>query len=150
MHDRLSDRIVSFIAGLLPLYVNDAHDGIYCARSLVDGTLILPMAADEDSEDGFVEVHWQGDASRSSIVQGVFVASVAVARYIELHAIPEGKQEKSEFQHMSNHFTVKTGASLVFEADDSDAELYRWIGRVADRVGVQAVIEILKKSMGLM
>ncbi len=150
MREGLSSRIVHFIAALLPLYLNDVHEGIYCARSLVDGTLIVPIEEDEDedNEDGMVEIHWQGDAARVSVVQGAFVASMAIARYVELHAIPDSKSTKSEFQHLSHHFTVKTGASLIFGTDDADIELYRWISKVADRFGVEAVIEILKKSAG--
>jgi hypothetical protein len=81
-----SHRIVAFISNLLPLYINDEVDGVGCARSLVDGTVILPMNEDEDHEDGFVTVYWQGDSTRSTIVQGVFIASYAVAKYVELHS----------------------------------------------------------------
>lgn len=42
MREGLSHRIVAFVANLLPIYtrlIDDRH----CARSLIDGTLILPL-----------------------------------------------------------------------------------------------------------
>ena len=49
----LSQRIVNFIGGFLPLYIEDDVDGVWCARSLSDGTLICPVEGMEACDDGF-------------------------------------------------------------------------------------------------
>lgn len=145
----LSHRIVNFIGGLYPLYMHDQVNGVQCARSLVDGTLILPMGEAEDQDEELVTVHWQGDPSRRTVVQGVFMASIAVARYVELHHMAEkAKDTKDEMEGLAHHFEVKTGASLVFDIQD-DSELFSLVGKAASRLGKEAVIEIMKKSMGL-
>jgi len=145
----LSHRIVNFIGGLLPLYIHDEVHGVWCARSLVDGTLIFPMGEAEDQDEELVAVHWQGEPSRRTIVQGVFMASIAVARYVELHNVAErAKDTKDEMAHLAHHFEIKTGASLSFDIQD-DSELFPLVGRAVSRLGQEAVIEIIKKSIGL-
>ena len=52
-----------------------------------------------------------------------------------------------EMEHMSNHFTVKTGETLVFESPDSG--LFELIAKAVGKLGEAAVIEILKKQVGL-
>lgn len=148
MSDNPSQRIVNFIDNLLPLYVQESVNGVLCARSLGDGTLILPMDEPEDTADGFVEVHWQGDPARRTEVQGVFIASVAIARYVELHhTATHSKLMRSEMVGISHHFTIKTGQFLTFDAPGSDlAEL---ISRAVGKVGEAAVMEVLKKAVGL-
>ena len=62
-----SAAIVQFIANLLPLYQGERHGKRWCARSLQDGTLILPFNADEDPNDeGWVRLHWQGRRKRAT------------------------------------------------------------------------------------
>ena len=115
MSDNPSQRIVNFIGHLLPLYVQENVNGVWCARSLSDGTLILPIDEPEDTADGFVAVHWQGDPTLRTEVQGIFIASVAVARYVELHhTATHAKALRDHMEHMSHHFTVKTGKCLTF------------------------------------
>ena len=75
----LSHRIVSFIASLYPLYEYTTVEGRAGARSLTDGTLIFPLD-DDDDENEFVDVHWQGDPNRTCQTLGHSVASIAVAR----------------------------------------------------------------------
>ncbi len=148
MIDNSSQRIVNFIGNLYPLYVQEDVNGVWCARSLSDGTLILPLGEPEDSSDGFVSVHWQGDPTRRTEVQGVFIASVAVARYVELnHTATHSKPMRDAMEHISNHFTVKTGEALTFEAPDSG--LLSLVGQAVGRLGEAAVIEVLKKQLGL-
>jgi len=145
----LSHRIVDFISGLIPLYIHDQVDGVWGARSLVDGTLILPMDEEEDGGNGLVTVHWQGDPNRTTVAQGVFIASYAVAKYIELHSIAEtNKNTKDEMEHMAQHFEVKTGESLVFE-QVQDSELFQVLGRAVGKAGQEVVIEVIKKQIGL-
>lgn len=144
----LSQRIVDFIDHLHPLYMHEEVGGVWCARSLTDGTLIFPMDEPEDNENGFVTVHWQGDPSRQTVVRGVYLASLAVARYVELHHLAEkAKGTKNEMEHLSHHFTVKTGESLIFDSQNSG--LLELIAKAVGKVGEAAVIEILKKQVGL-
>jgi hypothetical protein len=144
----LSQRIVDFIGGLLPLYIEDEVDGVWCARSLSDGTLICPVEEMEACEDGFVTVHWQGDQARQTLVQGQFMASLAVAKYVELHYLAENaKGPREEIEHLANHFTVKTGALLTFQLPDS--ELPELIGKAVGKVGEAVVTEAIKKLVGL-
>ncbi len=145
---RLSQSIVDFIGHLLPLYVQEEFGGVRCARSLVDGTLIVPFEEPEDEQNGWVKIHWQGDPARVSEVQGVFIASVAVARYVELHhRATHAKNTQSAMAHLSDHFVVKTGESLVFDAPDS--ELVPLVGKAVTKIGETAVMELLKKQVGL-
>lgn len=142
-----NQRIVAFIANLLPLYVGEWVGNQWCARSLVDGTLILPFQGSEAHADEFVSVLWQGDPQRRTEVQAVFVASLAVARYGELHHIASGSKEtKVEMQHLSHHFSVKTGEELVFEEHGSD--MMEVLARAVGRLGEAAVVETLKKAGG--
>jgi hypothetical protein len=144
----LSQRIVNFIGALLPLYIEDDVDGIWCARSLNDGTLICPVEEMEECEDGFVTVHWQGDPARQTLVQGEFMASLAVAKYVKLrHLAENAKGTRKEIEHLANHFTIKTGASLTFECPDSG--LLELVVKAVGKVGEAAVIEVLKKQVGL-
>lgn len=144
----LSQAIVQFIDHLHPLYMPDQVNGGWCARSLSDGTLICPVDEDEDNENGFVSVHWQGDAGRQTVVQGVYMASLAVARYVELHHIAENATgTRNEMERLSHHFTVKTGESLIFESPGSG--LLEMVVKAVGKVGETAVMEILKKQVGL-
>jgi hypothetical protein len=147
MDEGSNKRIVAFIANLLPLYVGEWVGEQWCARSLVDGTLIAPFHGSEEHADEFVSVLWQGDPQRRTEVQAVFVASLAVARYVELHHTASTSTElKVEMQHMSHHFSVKTGEELVFEEHGSD--MMRVLGRAVGRLGEAAVIETLKRATG--
>ena len=144
----LSQRIVHFIGGLLPLYIEDQVDGVWCARSLTDGTLICPFEETGEFENGFVTVHWQGDPARQTVVQGVFIASLAVAKYVEMHHMAErAKGTRDEIEGMAQHFNIKTGESLTFEAPDSG--LLELMDKAVNKAGQTAVIEILKKLAGL-
>ncbi|MDQ9168815.1 hypothetical protein Q8A64_00155 [Oxalobacteraceae bacterium R-40] len=146
----LSTRIVNFISNLIPLYVEEEIKGIWAARSLGDGTLILPMdEEDDDSEDEFVTVHWQGDPNRQATVLGTFLASCAVVKYVEMHGVGQKNEHiQSELRHLARHFTVKTGAKLVFEMEEEEARLLQLLERAVRKIGNEAVTEIIKKSIG--
>ena len=147
---RLSQAIVQFIDHLHPLYIHDQVDGVWCARSLSDGTLICPMDETDENENGFVTVHWQGDPTRQAVVQGVYIASLAVARYVELHHMAaNAKGTRDEMERLAHHFTVKTGESLTFELELPDSGLFDLVGKAVGKVGEAALIEILKKTVGL-
>ena len=144
----LSAAIVQFIDHLHPLYMHEQVNGVWCARSLSEGTLIFPMDEPDENENGFVTVHWQGDAARQTVVQGVYIASLAVARYVELHHLAEtAKGTRGEMERLSHHFTVKTGETLIFEAPDSD--LFALVAKVVSKAGESVVIDLLKKQIGL-
>jgi hypothetical protein len=67
MHGK-SAAIVDFIANLLPLYDGGRHGDLWCARSMQDGTLVLPVDESEwDEEQGTVLVRWQGMQPVSSM-----------------------------------------------------------------------------------
>ncbi|QHE88569.1 hypothetical protein [Hydrogenophaga sp. BPS33] len=147
MEEGSNERIIAFIANLMPSYVGERVNGQWCARSLVDGTLILPFHGTEDASDEFVSVLWQGDPGRRTAVLAVYVASLAIARYVELHHIAShSKETRLEMQHMAHHFTVKTGEALVFDEPGSD--MMDVLGRAVGRLGEGAVLELLKRAAG--
>jgi hypothetical protein len=97
----LSQRIVDFIAELMPLYTYQFADGRDCALSMVDGTLVMPV--DESStqqEEGWVAVLWQGDAQRRSEVPGPLIAYQAALRCAELHGIGRLSAEVAAHRHI--------------------------------------------------
>lgn len=144
MEEGSNQRIVAFIANLLPLYIGEQVEDLWCARSLVDGTLISPLS----DSDEFVSVLWQGDPQRRTEVQAVFIASLAVARYVELHhSASQSKALRAEMQHMAHHFTVKTGDALVFDEPGSD--MMEVLERAVGRLGESVVVEVLKRAAGL-
>lgn len=149
MSEGLSLRIVAFIANLLPLYTHEIIDGRVCARSLVDGTLILPIAEEEEDENGRVELHWQGDASRRSEVLGSQLATLAVARYVELHAVPSSLTTKDGYAHMSQHFSVKTGGALMLEEASPENVVADMLKEASKLLGKEVVAGIVKKTIGL-
>lgn len=149
MRNGMSHRIVGFIANLFPLYETVTVDGRQAARSLMDGTLIFAVDEEEENENGFVLIHWQGDPSRACEALGPAIATLAVARYIDLHAVPSDKRTKDQYAHLSQHFGLKTGSVLVLDESGGDAESYRLLGQLVEKAGVGVAVEILKKSMGL-
>lgn len=148
MREGLSHRIVHFIAGLLPIYTFEHVGDLYCARSLVDGTLILPMDEPEENESGFVMVHWQGDAARSTEVLGSFLAGVAVARYLEVHALSQSPATKNHFGHLAQHFEFKTGASLGLNVPDTERTLIEVLSSATKALGKESVRAIVSAKLG--
>ena len=53
-----------------------------------------------------------------------------------------GRQE-----HLSDHFTAKTGASLTFDMPED--HLLPLIGRAVNKLGESVVIDLIKKQVGL-
>jgi hypothetical protein len=97
----LSQRIVDYIAELMPLYTFQFADGRDCALSLMDGTLLMPV--DETGtgrEEGWVAVLWQGDAQRRSEVPGPLLAYQAALRCAELHGIGRLPAEIGAHRHI--------------------------------------------------
>jgi hypothetical protein len=97
----LSQRIVDYVAELMPLYTFQFADGRDCALSLMDGTLLMPV--DESSterEEGWVAVLWQGDAQRRSEVPGPLMAYQAALRCAEFHGIGRLPAEVASHRHI--------------------------------------------------
>jgi hypothetical protein len=143
-----SQAIVSFIASLLPLYVPTWHDGKYCARSIRDGTLVIPVAETPEDEDGWVQVVWQGEPHRATAVQGIFLVEVALSDYVQF--VTRGKPERysKKFEELAQHFHVKTGRS-VLEAEDWLVRVLEAASAGAEKLGKEAVVVLIKKAVGL-
>ncbi len=139
--------IVGFLANLMPLYTAEQRDGVWCARSLQDGTLILPVdETDWDEERGTVRVLWQGDSARASELDGSDLATLALERYVRLHGV--GASEESiaaELWFMAEHFRFKTGCSLYLPQLREPAHPAM---RAAKRMGEGVLVNALSKLMG--
>lgn len=62
-----SQRYVNFIGSLIPLYQQEFVNEKWCARSLRDGTVLLPQEQlDDGLDDRWITVWWQGDRHRES------------------------------------------------------------------------------------
>jgi hypothetical protein len=109
--DSKSAAVVGFLANLAPLYAHEEHDGLWCARCLADGTLILPVDETEwGDERGRVLVHWQGDSTRQSEINGEDLAALALERFVRLHGVGASEEAiAAELWFMDRHFTFKTG-----------------------------------------
>lgn len=97
----LSQRIIDYIAELMPLYTFQFADGHDCALSLVDGTLLMPVnESGTEREEGWIAVLWQGDAQRRSEVPGPLLAYQAALRCAELHGIGRTPAEVGAHRHI--------------------------------------------------
>ena len=129
--------MVGFLANLMPLYTPEESDGIWCARSLQDGTLILPVDESEwDEERGTVRVHWQGDPARESLVDGDQIATLALERYVRLHGTGASEEAiAAELWFMARHFHHKTGCHVYLpQLPEPPGALIRF-GRKAMEIG---------------
>ncbi|UOF15589.1 hypothetical protein IEQ11_02675 [Lysobacter capsici] len=149
-----SAAIVGFIANLMPLYEGEHVDDHWCARSLTDGTLILPFdeaaaGIDAAEEQGWVRVRWQGDPNREIETYGSNIATLAVVRYVELHQVGQpAKRVISEVEGLAQHFTFKTGCSLYLPYDkDISPDLVSAVKTAVNRIGEKALIGLLLKAM---
>lgn len=150
MNDQ-SAAVVGFISNLMPLYDGEHHEHTWCARSLEDGTLILPVLDpdDEDPENAFVRVRWQGAQERESVVSGGYLATLAVVRYVQLHQAGQpAKRVTAELEHLAQHFSYKTGCSLYLPYERPGADLSSAVRRAVGRLGEGAVVNMLTKAVG--
>lgn len=142
-----SAAIVGFLANLLPIYTHENRDGVWCARSLQDGTLVLP--ADEagwDEERCTVRVFWQGDPARTSEVDGDALATLALDRYVRLHGA--GATEEAiadELWFMARHFHHKTGCHAGFQQLRAPAHP---VVRAARKIGEGVLVNAVSRLMG--
>lgn len=148
-------RVVNFISGLRPIYTFEIQNNITCARSLIDGTLIHPQVEQDknpESEDYYgdemVSVYWQGDISRKTEVNCIYMATIAVAKWVEFNSIPSQKLNISNYEHLYNHFMVKTGEALTIEPGEVNKakDIIDFIAKEAFKEGMSQAI---KKQIGL-
>ena len=142
-----SAAIVSFIANLTPLYLGERHENTWCARSLQDGTLILPYSASEDTEnEGWIRVCWQGDRQRQTEVSGEAIAALALERFVRLHGT--GVHEEAiaaELFFLAQHFTFKTGCYVYLPQLSQPPHP---VVRAVRRMGEGVLVNLLSKIAG--
>ena len=149
--DSKSAAVVGFLANLKPLYTHEDRDGVWCARSLQDGTLILPVDESEwDEESGIVRAWWQGDPARETLADGDQIATLALERYVRLHGV--GASEKaiaSELWFMARHFQFKTGCHVYLpQLQEPPHPLVR-AGRTALRMGEGVLVNTISRLVGI-
>lgn len=145
-----SEAIVGFIANLLPLYESERHRRLRCARSLADGTLIMPIEDSDDDGIGWVRVRWQGDRRRERDVHGYMLASLALERYVRLHGVGYSEEAiAGELWYMARHFHLKTGCEVYFPQLPEPPSRLKKVGRAAARMGQGVLVNAFSKMMGL-
>lgn len=144
-----SGAVVGFLANLMPLYTQEDHDGVWCARSLQDGTLILPVdESDWDEERGTVRAWWQGDPQRETLVDGDQIATLALERYVRLHGV--GATEEAiagELWFMAHHFHFKTGCHVYLPQLSEPPSALMKLARTALGFGGGAMVAVFKGGM---
>jgi len=139
--------IVRFLANLLPLYAAEQCDGMSCARSLGDGTLVLPVDENgRDEERGTVRVLWQGDPARLCEVDGSDIAALALERYVRLHGVGASEAAiAAELWFMAEHFRFKTGCHPYLPQLREPA---RPVLGAARRLGEGVLANVISRMMG--
>jgi len=148
--DGKSVAVVGFLANLMPLYTHEDRDGVWCARSLQDGTLVLPV--DESAWDearGTVCVHWQGDTARTTEVDGGQLAALALERYVRLHGTGASEGAiAAELWHLARHFHFKTGCEAYLPQLDAPAGAFARVYRPALGFGQGVLVNVVSKLLG--
>lgn len=142
--DGKSSAVVGFLANLMPLYTAEERDGVWCARSLQDGTLVLPVdESDWDEERGTVRVHWQGDAGRATLADGSDIAALALDRYVRLQGAGASEEAiADELWFMARHYHFKTGCHLNLEVREPAHPVVK-AGRSALRMGEGVLVGVI-------
>lgn len=146
-----SQAIVRFLANLLPLYDGERYDDLWCARSMADGTLIFPVdESDWDEERGTVRVWWQGDPQRETEADGVWIATLALERYVRLHGVGYSEETiAAELHFMTNHFTFKTDCNVYLPQLPQPPGRFVKAGRSALRMGEGVLTNLLSRTLGI-
>jgi hypothetical protein len=144
--------IVKFIGSLLPLYVPEHSERGFCVYCLRDGSLIRSVEEPVEDENGRIEIWWQGDQERRSVVSGAIYTQLALSEYVAFHARGNPERFAEQLRYLSEHFQLKTGASLGNPYDD-EAPPFELIGKLVEKLigklGIAGAIEVLKKLIDL-
>lgn len=150
--DNRSQRVVDFLANLAPLFGPEWQGESRYARSLSDGSLYAATPQDSglDQIPVWIRVHWNGDPTRSSEVDGEDVATIALERYVRLHATGYGEETvAAELWHMAKHFNFKTGCSLNLPQLREPPSHFERASRRALEMGQGVLVDLLKKFVGI-
>lgn len=148
--DGKSAAVVRFLANLAPLYTQEQCDGVWCARSLQDGTLVLPVdESDWDEERGTVLVHWQGDPKRSGEIEGDHLVTLALERYVRLHGTGANEEAiAAELWYMARHFHIKTGCHVYLPQLPEPPHPLASAGRQLTKFGRDVLVGMFGKAIG--
>lgn len=146
-----AQRVVDFIANLSPIYHGETILGMRVARSLMDGTVIVPEPNDDrEPEDAYVVVWWHGDSNRASEIPAYLMASNALVSYVQFHCVGRDAEYAGHLlDDLSEHFGHKTGASMYLPYREEEFAFLGKILKAAERAGPKFAWEILKKGLGL-
>ncbi|SDI69010.1 hypothetical protein [Pseudomonas abietaniphila] len=143
--------VVSFIANLSPIYHGEEILGMHVARSLMDGTVIVPEPNDEqEPEDASVIVWCQGDSSRASEVPAYLMASNALVSYVQFHSVGRDAEYAGNLlDDLSKHFIHKTGATMCLPYREEEFAFLGKVLKATEAAGPKIAWEALKKGLGL-
>ena len=146
-----SQDVVDFLASLAPVFVPEWQGNARYARSLVDGSLCMPLdAAELRQEEGWIRVSWNGEPSCATEVDGTEVTTIALERYVRLHGVGYGEDViAAELWYMSRHFTHKTGFHANLPQLNEPPGRIERIGRQALEMGQGVLVGLLKKLVGI-
>lgn len=111
----LSGRILEFISRL-PQFTHLYHNCRATTRK-TDGTQYHLPTNLSDRESGFIAVRWQGDAKRTSLLDGSDLACLAIIDAVDYWvAVGEfaAKERDWRISDMFRHFEVKTGCDDLY------------------------------------
>ena len=148
--DGKSAAVVRFLANLVPLFTQEQRDGVWCARSLQDGTLVLPVdESDWDEERGTLLVYWQGDPQRSSEIDGDHLAALALEKYVRLHGTGANEEAiAAELWYMARHFHIKTGCHVYLPQLPEPPHPFVHTGRQITKFGRDVLVNMFSKAIG--
>lgn len=148
-----SQNIVNFIGSLMPLYIHEHYEGKVCARSLTDGTLVLPFTSEEEDDeynDAWVEIYWQGDKNRRTTVLGELFITPILEKYVRLHGVGATEEQVAEeLRFISQHFNFKTDCHPYFaKLGESPTFMDKSLQSVK-KFGSGLLVDGIKKLVGL-
>lgn len=148
---RTSQRYVDFIANLMPLYQHEKVNSQRCARSLRDGSLLVPQQEIDNSlDDHWITVWWQGACDRTTDVDDTQLASIALVDYVQFHSAGKPSEYLAGLLgQLNQHFTFKTGGDLYLPYVDEQLHAFGKVLDTVKRYGPDLAWEALKKSFGL-
>lgn len=148
-----SESIVNFIANLMPLYIHEHYEGKNCARSLIDGTLVLPVASDEEDneyDNVYIEIYWQGNKNRKTTTFGELFVTPILERYVRLHGVGATEEQVAEeLRFMAEHFNFKTDCYPYFPKLGESPTFMEKSLQSAKKFGKGLLVDSIKKLVGL-